>query len=309
MAATGKLCAVCGIAFLAQAWQPDAAALVPLYRQVVAEREKQFGPAHPKVARSASDLGLLLRNQGERRAAEPWLRRALDIDERALGPDSPLVAEDLENLASVLPEEQALTLYRRAAEHADPVIAARNLARLAAFEETRGNRAAALALYRQALTKEESAHANHSRLAVRLTDVAFLVEPKDAKPLLRRALAIQEKTLGAQHPETATTLGNLVSVLLTTGEVAEAEPLARRALEIVERALPANHPRIATSATNLAHVLRLKKDYNGARRLYERAVAIDQTVYGPKDPRVVADKRNLAGLLEEMVRRGITANQ
>jgi hypothetical protein len=51
---------------LTPAWQPDPAALVPLYRQAVAEREKQYGPDHPKIARIASDLGLLLRNQGDR---------------------------------------------------------------------------------------------------------------------------------------------------------------------------------------------------------------------------------------------------
>ena len=292
------------IVCFALAWQPDPAALIPLYRQALADREKQLGADHPKVARSASDLGLLLRNQGERAAAEPLLRRALEIDERALGTDSPSVAEDLENLATVVAEEQALGLYRRLSEHRDPAIAARNLARLAASQEKRGNRDAALALYRRALEKELAAGANHSRVAVRLTDVAWLVEPKEAEALLRRALAIQEKTLGAEDPETATTLGNLVAVLLATRRVEEAEPLARRALAIVERTLPPHHPRVGTGATNLAHVLRLKKQYTEALRLYERALAIDQKAYGADDARVLSDKRNLAGLQEEMSRRG-----
>src|SRR5437016_5259747 len=109
------------------AWQPDPVALVPLYRQALAEREKQYGPEDPAVARAASDLGLFLRNQGERTAAEPLLRRALAIDEKALGGGSSVTGEDLENLASVLPDPEALPLLRRAAEHSDAAIAAANL--------------------------------------------------------------------------------------------------------------------------------------------------------------------------------------
>src|SRR2546430_12281537 len=91
---------------LLMAWQMDPGALISLYAQGLAGTEKQVGPDHPAVARSASDLGLFLRNQGDRAASEPLLRRALAIDEKALGPDSPVTGEDLENLASVLPPEK-----------------------------------------------------------------------------------------------------------------------------------------------------------------------------------------------------------
>src|SRR5688572_24541656 len=159
---------VCSAALLALALapQPDPAALAPLYRQALAERERQLGPEHPKVARSAADLGLFLRNQGDRVAAAPYFRRALNIDEKVLGPNSPVVGEDLENLASVLPPAEALPLYRRASEHRDPAIAARNLAKLASYEESRDRHNAALALYRAALAKEEAASgAVHPRVA------------------------------------------------------------------------------------------------------------------------------------------------
>src|SRR5258707_12861185 len=96
---------------IALAWQPDTAALTPLYRQALAAREKQFGPDDPAVARSASDLGLFLRNQGDGAGAAPYLRRALEIDEKALGADSPVTVQDLANLASVLPPAGAVDLY------------------------------------------------------------------------------------------------------------------------------------------------------------------------------------------------------
>ena len=50
--ACSVLCSAALLA-LAMSWQPDPAALVPLYRQALAAREKQFGPDHPKVARQS----------------------------------------------------------------------------------------------------------------------------------------------------------------------------------------------------------------------------------------------------------------
>jgi tetratricopeptide (TPR) repeat protein len=279
---------------IAIACQSEPAALAPIYRQALEAREKQFGPNHPRVARSASDLGLFLRNQGDRASAEPFLRRALAIDQQTSAPDSPLIGEDLENLASVLPPVDALPLYQRCADNIDAKIAARCLTRLGSYEEARSNHDAAVAFYRRALAKEET--------AVRLNDVALLVSPKEAEPLLRRALAIQEKTLSPRDPEKAVTLNNLANVLLATGRGSLAEPVARRALSMLEAALGPNHPRVATSASNLADILRAQKNNAAALRYYRRALAIDEKAYGPAHPEIAVDLENLADLLEEMKR-------
>ena len=53
----------------------------------------------------------------------------------------------------------------------------------------------------------------------------------------RRALAIDEKALGPDHPGVATDLNNLGLLLMAEGDYAAAEPLLRRALAIKERAL------------------------------------------------------------------------
>jgi len=284
-------------------WQPDAAAIAPLYQQALEQRRKELGPDHPKVARLASDFGLFQKKNGKPEAAAELLRLALAIDEKRAEPDSRLIAEDLENLASVLKPSEALPLYQRAARCKDPGVAARNLARLGAAAESVGSRADALGLYREALVKEEAASGpSHPRVAVRLNDLALVMEPGEADALLRRALSIQEETLGARHPEVAVTLNNLANVLLAQRQIAAAEPLARRALAVLEESLGANHPRVATSASNLADILRAKKDYAGARALYQRALAIDEKIYGPQNSEVAVDLENLADLLEEMGR-------
>lgn len=284
----------------AVAFQPDPEALASLFRQALAEREKQFGGNHPRVARAASDLGLFLRNQGRRSEAEPLLRRAAEIDERELGAASLLFGEDLENLASVLDPVDGVPVYRRAAQHPNAGVAARALTRLASLEEARGNRPAALELYRTALAKDETAQ--------RLNDAALLEDPKAAEPLLRRALAIQEKALGPRHPETAVTANNLANVLLATGRAAQAEPLARGALRSLEDALGPRHPRVATAWSNLGDILRARKDLSGARRAYERALQVDEAAHGPNHPEVAVDLDNLAGFLEEIGRAAEARN-
>jgi len=59
----------------------------------------------------------------------------------------------------------------------------------------------------------------------------------NAEPLLRRALAIYEKTLCGGHQQVATTLDALISLLQATDRLADAEPLLRRALAIDEQFL------------------------------------------------------------------------
>ena len=59
----------------------------------------------------------------------------------------------------------------------------------------------------------------------------------DAIPLAERALAINEKVLGPEHPNTANSLNNLAALYQTTGAYDKAEPLYQRALAIREKVL------------------------------------------------------------------------
>lgn len=63
----------------------------------------------------------------------------------------------------------------------------------------------------------------------------------EAIPLAKRALAIREKILGANHPDVATSLSNLAVLYDYQGKYRQAEPLQSRALAIKEKALGANH--------------------------------------------------------------------
>src|SRR5437764_14970865 len=69
----------------------DLASLRPLFERALAVRERELGPDSPKVARSASDLGLFLKARGDFAGAESALSRALAIDQRSFGDDDAVV--------------------------------------------------------------------------------------------------------------------------------------------------------------------------------------------------------------------------
>jgi hypothetical protein len=72
-----------------------------------------------------------------------------------------------------------------------------------------------------------------------------------AEDLLREAAALQEQTLGAQHPDLANTLNNLGIVCEITDNPIDAEHYFRRAHSIATATLAPDHPFVATSRKNL----------------------------------------------------------
>jgi tetratricopeptide (TPR) repeat protein len=70
-----------------------------------------------------------------------------------------------------------------------------------------------------------------------------------------RALTINEKVLGPNHPGTARSLNNLATVLVVVGNFAEARLNFDRALTIYERALGREHPSTKAVAGNTASLL------------------------------------------------------
>ena len=85
----------------------------------------------------------------------------------------------------------------------------------------------------------------------------------EAEGLFKRALAIREKALGANHPDVGQSLNNLANVYRAQGKYSEAEGLYKRALAIREKALGANHPDVGQTLNNLANVYRAQGKYSG----------------------------------------------
>jgi tetratricopeptide (TPR) repeat protein len=118
-----------------------------------------------------------------------------------------------------------------------------------------------------------------------------------ATPLLRGALAIREKALGPEHPDTAASLNNLACLLTNQRDFAAARPLFERVLEIQEKALGPEHPTTATSLDNLAVLLRDQGDFAGAGPLFKRALASFERAFGPEHPDTNCARCNRSRLL------------
>jgi tetratricopeptide (TPR) repeat protein len=102
--------------------------------------EAAYGPDHPSVATTVSNLGGVLHALGDLAGARAAFERALTIDEAAYGPDHPSVATTVNNLGSVLQGlgdlagaraafEWALRIFEAhlGAEHASTQTVQRNL--------------------------------------------------------------------------------------------------------------------------------------------------------------------------------------
>jgi CHAT domain-containing protein/Tfp pilus assembly protein PilF len=121
---------------------------------------------------------------------------------------------------------------------------------------------------------------------------------EEAIPLAQRALALSEKTLGPEHPDTATSLIILGGLYETTGAYAKAEPLFERAVALYEKALGPEHPDTATSLIILASLHTATGAYAKAVPLFERAVAIREKALGPEHAATATALNDLAKLYQ-----------
>jgi tetratricopeptide (TPR) repeat protein len=141
-----------------------------------------------------------------------------------------------------------------------------------------------------------------ARLLNQLARYAYgRAEYATAEPLLQRALAIREKALGLDHPDTAASLNDLAVLYRDQGRYKEAEPLYERALAIREKALGPDHSSTATSLNNLAMLYRNQGRYEEAEPLYQRALAIREAL-GPDHPHTASSLNNLAALYDDQGR-------
>ena len=130
-----------------------------------------------------------------------------------------------------------------------------------------------------------------------------------AQTPLERALDIQKKTLGLEHPHVANSLNNLAGLYDAQGQYTQAEPLYQRALSIRQKALGPTHPHVAASLNNLAGLYHAQGQYAQAEPLFQRALAIHEKALGPEHPNSVTIRKNYADLLEEIKQADMSALQ
>ena len=124
-------------------------------------------------------------------------------------------------------------------------------------------------------------------------------QPGRAAAYLQRALADQQRVLGADHPYTLASRNNLAGVYLSVGDLGRAIPLHEQVLADSTRVLGADHPQTLASRNNLAGAYRKAGDLGRAIPLLEQVLADSTRVLGADHPDTLIMRVNLAGAYQE----------
>lgn len=120
---------------------------------------------------------------------------------------------------------------------------------------------------------------------------------QEVKPYYERSLAIREKVLGAEHPNTAASLNDMGQLLWLMGQLAEAGSYHERALAIREKVLGAEHPDTAASLNDMGGFLFEMGELAKAWLYFKRALAIREKVLGADHPYTAQSLNNMGGFL------------
>ncbi|HVR61681.1 MAG TPA: tetratricopeptide repeat protein, partial [Polyangia bacterium] len=129
----------------------------------------------------------------------------------------------------------------------------------------------------------------HERLqAWLLNDLAMIYDVegrlREALEANQQALALKEKVLPAEHPDIATSLGNIALILQNLKRNQEALQFIDRAISILEKTLGSQHPDLATQFSNRGELLNALGRPTDARASFERALAIWELELGGENP-------------------------
>lgn len=225
-------------------------------------------PAEALVV-SLDRLAAAKRSQRKFSEAEPLLKRALEVAERAKLPDAlfAMLSNNMGDLYSELGKyaeaqkffERALELDRKVSGNQSRDVAAA-LDGLAVVFERQGKIEKANELHKQSLEIWEKIAPDSPDLGICLTNLGVLCGHQkrysDAEKYLERALQIFEKTLGGHHPQYQESLVNLAVLYSMENKTAEAEEYFKRALASIAAEDSKNRPLLIATLKKYADLLR-----------------------------------------------------
>jgi tetratricopeptide (TPR) repeat protein len=200
--------------------------------------------------------------------------------------------------------ERALALAKNACGPEDPIVA-KSINNLARVLIAQGDLGSARPLCEQSLEINEKRFGpDHPGITPSLNTLGYLLRMQNdlagARRHYQRALEIRERALGPNHPDTARSLSNLGSVLQAQSDLAGARPYIERALAIRQRVLDPDHPETAQSLNDLGMLLQAQSDIIAARPYLEHALAINEKVLGPTHPSTQTVAENTAIVLDRL---------
>ncbi|CAF0820088.1 unnamed protein product [Adineta steineri] len=218
-------------------------------------------------------LGLVHSNRGDYERAIWYYEQGLEIHQKILPSDHPILATSYSNIGSV---------YDNLKEYSK-----------------------AVSFYGKALKiHQKILPLNHPDFASSYNNIGLVYskmgECSKALSFYEKSLEIYQKTLPSYHPLFATSYNNIGLVYEKMGEHSKALSSLEKSLEIDQKTLPSNHPDLATSYNNIGFVYRNMKDYSKALSYYERALDILKHALPPTHPHIKITKGSIVIVKEKL---------
>ena len=125
-------------------------------------------------------------------------------------------------------------------------------------------------------------------------------EPRSARPLFERVLALRQRLLDENHPDLVESVHNMAIILGELGEYERARQLDEENLARCRRQLGEDHARTLASAGNLALDLDSLGEHERARELHEDILDRRRRLLGKDHPNTLISAHNLAACLREL---------
>jgi tetratricopeptide (TPR) repeat protein len=269
----------------------------------------------PLAAEAALQLGSLLEQSGDVKAAEPVLARAVAL---ATAEDQPATAAlaMIRVIGAVGYHQARIEEGLWWSRHAEAWAARAGLDRRERVL-LRNNTAAVLfrvgdydgagAIYEQNIAMLEDppprSIAERQELANALNNLGNVYARRNMHDLsartLERAVTVLGELLGTEHPNVAITLANLGNMRYDQGELESSRIYLERALEVLRRSVGDGHPAVASTLGNLGLVLARLGDGEAGRRRLEESVQLKRARLGDDHPDVAHSLNNLGEIVRE----------
>ncbi|CAK7228781.1 hypothetical protein SEUCBS140593_007027 [Sporothrix eucalyptigena] len=238
--------------------------------QVLETQKTKLGADHPDTLTSMAELALTYRNQGRWEEAEKLEVQVLETQKTKLGVDHRDTLTSMADLASTYRnqgrweeaeklEVQVLETQKTklGADHPDTLTSMGNLASTY-WNQGRWEEA-------EKLNQGRWEEAEKFNLALTYWNQGRWEE---AEKLFVQVMETQKIKLGADHPDTLTSMGNLALTYESQGRWEEAEKLFVQVMETQKIKLGADHPDTLTSMGNLALTYESQGRWEEAEKLF-----------------------------------------
>ncbi|CAF1002312.1 unnamed protein product [Adineta steineri] len=256
-----------------------------------------------------NQLGFINSNQKDYEKAIWYFKQGLEIQQKTLYSNHPLLATLYNNIGLVYYNmgeySKALSYYEKALEIRQKTLPANHSSLASSYNNIgsvynrMGKYSKAISFYEKSLEiQQNTLPSNHPYLAISHNNTGSVYynmgEYSKALSSHEQALEIQKKTLPSYHPSLATSYNNIGLVYEKMAEFSKALSFYERALKIDQKTLPLSHPDFATSYNNIGVLYNNLGEYSKALSFCEKALEIQEKALPANHPELAASHNNIA---------------